>query len=386
MGMKLFDVYSLFDVTPVRAKGTRVWDDQGTEYLDLYGGHAVISVGHCHPKYAEAVTDQLGKLGFYSNSVRNPLQEELAEKIGELSGLPDYSLFLCNSGAEANENAFKLASFHTGKDRIIAFRGAFHGRTSGAVAVTDTPRIRAPFNCGHKVTFVSLNDIEAVKAEISKGDVAGVIIEGIQGVGGIKIPDDGFLQELRKVTKDAGVVLILDEVQSGYGRTGKFFAHQWAGIKPDVISMAKGMAGGFPIGGVLISPEFEAVKGMLGTTFGGNHLAMAAAIAVADIIRDENLVQNALEVGDYLKSQLLRLAAGVPGSSDASARIADVRGRGLMLGVEFEGPVGEIRKRLLFEKHIFTGVSGKNMIRLLAPLVLTKEDVDIFIKALEEVL
>ena len=382
--MRLFDVYSLFDVTPVRAKGTRVWDDQGTEYLDLYGGHAVISVGHCHPKYVSAVTDQLGKIGFYSNSVRNPLQEELAEKIGELSGLQDYSLFLCNSGAEANENALKLSSFHTGKDKVIAFKGAFHGRTSGAVAVTDNPKIRSPFNSCHNVVFLPMNDIEAVKSELAKGDVAGVIIEGIQGVGGIIIPDDGFMRDLRQATKAAGVVLILDEVQSGYGRSGKFFAHQWAGIKPDVITMAKGMAGGFPIGGVLISPEFEPVKGMLGTTFGGNHLAMAAAIAVADIIKEENLVQNALEVGEYLKSRLQLLASGL--ASPDSNRIKEVRGRGLMIGVEFDGPIAEIRRKLLFDKHIFTGVSGKNMIRLLAPLVLSKDDVDIFIKALEEVL
>ncbi len=413
--MRLFDVYSLFDVTPVRAKGTRVWDDQGTEYLDLYGGHAVISVGHCHPKYVSAVTDQLGKIGFYSNSVRNPLQEELAEKIGELSGLQDYSLFLCNSGAEANENALKLASFHTGKDKVIAFKGAFHGRTSGAVAVTDNPKIRSPFNSCHNVVFLPMNDIEAVKSELAKGDVAGVIIEGIQGVGGIIIPDDGFMRDLRQATKAAGVVLILDEVQSGYGRSGKFFAHQWAGIKPDVITMAKGMAGGFPIGGVLISPEFEPVKGMLGTTFGGNHLAMAAAIAVADIIKEENLVQNALEVGEYLKSRLQLLASGLAspdrshprlvrgrgpslamGGAERSEesglpepdanRIKEVRGRGLMIGVEFDGPIAEIRRKLLFDKHIFTGVSGKNMIRLLAPLVLSKDDVDIFIKALEEVL
>ena len=377
--MKLFDVYNLFDVTPVKGLGTRVWDDKGTEYLDLYGGHAVISVGHCHPKYVSAVTDQLGKLVLYSNSVRNPLQEELAEKIGELSGYQDYSLFLCNSGAEANENALKLASFHTGERRVLAFKGAFHGRTSGAVAVTDNPRIRAPFNSWHEVTFVGMNDIESVRDELSKGDIAAVIIEGIQGVGGIIIPDDNFMRELRVATEDAGVPLILDEVQSGYCRTGKFFAHQWAGIKPDLITMAKGMAGGFPIGGVLISPEFEPVKGMLGTTFGGNHLAMAAAIAVADIIKDENLVRNALEVGDYLKSRL-------QAPSDHQPMIKEVRGRGLMLGVEFDGPVAEIRKKLLFDKHIFTGVSGKNMIRLLAPLVLTKDDVDIFIKALEEVL
>ncbi len=414
--MKLFDVYSLFDVTPVRAKGTRVWDDKGTEYLDLYGGHAVISVGHCHPRYVAAVTEQLWKIGFYSNSVHNPLQEELAEKVGKLSGYPEYSLFLCNSGAEANENALKLASFHTGKDRVIAFKGAFHGRTSGAVAVTDNPKIRSPFNSCHKVTFLPLDDIEAVKAELAKGDVAGVIIEGIQGVGGIIIPDDDFMRDLRKATKEAGVVLILDEVQSGYGRSGKFFAHQWAGIKPDVITMAKGMAGGFPIGGVLISPEFKAVKGMLGTTFGGNHLAMAAAIAVADIIKDENLIHNALEVGDYLKSRLLLLAPGLAspdrshprlvrgrgplaervggaerseesGLSEPDAnRIKEVRGRGLMIGVEFDEPIAELRRKLLFDKHIFTGVSGKNMIRLLAPLVLSKDDVDIFVKALEEVL
>ena len=419
--MKLFDVYNLFDVTPVKGLGTRVWDDKGTEYLDLYGGHAVISVGHCHPKYVSAVTDQLGKLVLYSNSVRNPLQEELAEKIGELSGYQDYSIFLCNSGAEANENALKLASFHTGERRVLAFKGAFHGRTSGAVAVTDNPRIRAPFNSWHEVTFVGMNDIESVRDELSKGDIAAVIIEGIQGVGGIIIPDDNFMRELRVATEDAGVPLILDEVQSGYCRTGKFFAHQWAGIKPDLITMAKGMAGGFPIGGVLISPEFEPVKGMLGTTFGGNHLAMAAAIAVADIIKDEDLVSNALTVGTYLKTRLQALSDGAPASednatlgtrggtgaerseasggaerseaselpgapSDHQPMIKEVRGRGLMTGVEFDGPVAEIRKKLLFDKHIFTGVSGNNMIRLLAPLVLTKDDVDIFIKALEEVL
>lgn len=377
--MELFDVYSLFDVTPVRAKGTRIWDDKGTEYLDLYGGHAVISVGHCHPHYVETITDQLSKIGFYSNSVRNPLQVELAEKIGELSGYPDYSLFLCNSGAEANENALKLASFHTGERRVIAFKGAFHGRTSGAVAVTDNPKIRAPFNSWHEVTFVGMNDIAAVKEELSKGDIAAVIIEGIQGVGGIIIPDDDFMRSLRDVTKEAGVPLILDEVQSGCGRTGKYFAHQWTGIRPDLITMAKGMAGGFPIGGVLISPEFVPVKGMLGTTFGGNHLAMAAAIAVADIIKDENLVQNAYEVGEYLKSRLQALTS----EPDANG-IKEVRGRGLMIGVEFDGSIAELRRKLLFEKKVFTGVSGKNMIRLLAPLTLSKEDVDIFIKALEE--
>ena len=373
--MNLFDVYSLFDVTPVKAKGTRVWDDKGQEYLDFYGGHAVISIGHCHPKYIAAVTDQLNKIGFYSNSVQNPLQVRLAKKIGELSGLPDYSLFLVNSGAEANENAIKLASFHTGKDRMLAFHGAFHGRTSGAVAVTDNPKIIAPFNASQKVTFVDLNDIEAVKAELAKGDVAGVIIEGIQGIGGIRIPEDSFLRDLRKVTKEYGAVLILDEIQSGYGRTGKFFAHQWAGITPDLVTMAKGMANGFPIGGVLISPEFEATKGLLGTTFGGNYLAMSAAIAVADIFKEENIVANAAEVGEYLKRSI-----------PESPKIKEVRGRGLMLGIEFNEPVADIRKKLLYEKHIFTGVSGKNVMRLLAPLVITKADVDIFIKALKEVL
>lgn len=373
--MNLFDVYSLFDVTPVKAKGTRIWDDKGQEYLDLYGGHAVISVGHCHPKYVAAITDQLNKIGFYSNSVKNPLQVELARKIGELSGLQDYSLFLINSGAEANENALKLASFHTGKDRMITFKGAFHGRTSGAVAVTDNPKYSAPFNSHHNVTFLPLNDIEAVRTELAKGDVAGVIIEGVQGVGGIVIPDDQFMRDLRQATKEAGVVLILDEIQSGYGRSGRFFAHQWAGIKPDIVTMAKGMANGFPIGGVLISPEFEATKGMLGTTFGGNYLAMAAANAVADIFKEENLVANAFEVGEYLKNSI-----------PASPRIREVRGRGLMVGIEFNEPIAEIRGRLLYEKHIFTGVSGKNMIRLLAPLTLTKADVDIFIDALKELL
>ena len=371
----LFDVYSLFDVTPVKAKGVTIWDDKGQEYLDLYGGHAVISVGHCHPKYVAAVTDQLNKIGFYSNSVRNPLQEELAERLCELSGLEDYTLFLANSGAEANENAMKLASFHTGKDRIVAFKGAFHGRTSGAVAVTDNPKIVSPFNANHNVTFVPLNDIGAVEAELAAGDVAGVIIEGIQGVGGIRIPEDSFLRDLREVTKKYGVVLILDEVQSGCGRTGKYFSYQWSGITPDLVTMAKGLANGIPVGGVLISPEFEPVKGMLGTTFGGNYIAMAGAIAVADIIKEEHLVENAKEVGDYI-------LASIPDCP----KIKEVRGRGLMVGIEFNEPVAEIRNRLLFEKHIFTGVAGKNMVRLLAPLVITKADVDVFVKALKEVL
>jgi acetylornithine aminotransferase len=352
-----------------------VWDSNGVEYLDLYGGHAVISVGHCHPYYVKKVSEQLSRIGFYSNSVNNPLQEELAQKIGELSGLTDYTLFLDNSGAESNENALKLASFATGKDRIIAFHGSFHGRTSGAVAVTDNLNIVSPFNANHKVSFCNLNDTESVEQELKRGDVAGVIIEGIQGVGGINMPTEEFLQSLSVLTRKYGAKLILDEVQSGYGRTGKFFAHQWSGIKPDIITMAKGMGNGFPVGGVLISPEIEAKKGMLGTTFGGNYLAMAAAIAVADIIKDEELMRNAYEVGEYIKNSIPQ-----------TDKIKEVRGRGMMLGIEFNEPVAELRKKLLFEKHIFTGVAGKNMVRLLAPLTLSKAEGDEFIKALGELL
>ena len=371
--MQLFDVYSLFDVTPVKASGCTIWDDKGQEYLDLYGGHAVISVGHSHPHYVQALKDQLDKIGFYSNSVRNPLQEELAARLGEVSGYPDYSLFLDNSGAESNENALKLASFHTGKDRVIAFHGSFHGRTSGAVAVTDNPRIVSPFNAVHKVTFCNLNDSQGVEEVLRGGDVAGVIIEGIQGCGGINIPRPGFLAELRELCDKYGACLILDEVQSGYGRSGKFFAHQWDGVRADIVTMGKGIANGFPCGGILISPKFKASKGMLGTTFGGNYLAMAAALAVLDIIRDEGLVQNALEVGEYLQ-------ASIP----SSPLIKEVRGRGLMTGIEFNAPVAPIRGRLLYEKHIFTGVAGQNIIRLLAPLVLTKAQADTFIQALKE--
>lgn len=373
--MNLFDVYSLFDVTPVKALGCKVWDDKGQEYLDLYGGHAVISVGHSHPEYVKALTDQLGKIGFYSNSVINPLQAELAEKLGKASGYEDYSLFLDNSGAESNENAAKLASFHTGKDRIIAFHKSFHGRTSGAVALTDNPNIVSPFNSHHKVTFCDLNDAAGVEAELAKGDVAGVIIEGIQGCGGINLPTDNFLQTLEQLCHKYGAVLILDEVQSGYGRTGKFFAHQWAGIKPGIITMGKGIANGFPCGGILISPEFNAVKGMLGTTFGGNYLAMTAALAVLDVMESENLVENARVVGEYIKERIPQ-----------SPRIKDVRGRGLMLGIEFNEEVAPIRKDLLFNKHIFTGVAGKNMVRLLAPLCLTIEEADRFLEALNQAL
>ena len=373
--MNLFDVYSLYDVVPVKASGARVWDDKGQEYLDLYGGHAVISIGHSHPDYVAAITDQLGRIGFYSNSVVNPLQEELARKLGEASGYEDYSLFLDNSGAESNENAMKLASFHTGRDRIVAFRKSFHGRTSGAVAVTDNPKIVSPFNSHHKVSFCELEDAAGVEAELMKGDVAGVIIEGIQGCGGINVPTASFMQTLAALCRKYGTVLILDEVQSGYGRTGRFFAHQWYGIRPDIITMGKGIANGFPCGGILISPEFKAVKGMLGTTFGGNYLAMAAAISVLDVIAKENLVENALKVGEHI-------LANIP----ASDRIKEVRGKGLMIGIEFNESVAPLRKELLFEKHIFTGVAGSTMIRLLAPLGIGTEDADTCSKALKEVL
>ena len=373
--MELFDVYSLFDVTPVRAKGCTVWDDKGQEYLDLYGGHAVISVGHSHPHYVEALKAQLDKIGFYSNSVRNPLQEELARRIGEAAGYEDYALFLDNSGAESNENAAKLASFHTGKDRIIAFRRSFHGRTSGAVALTDNPAIVSPFNAHHRVTFLDLNDGDAVAEELMKRDVAAVIVEGIQGCGGIHVPTQGFLQTLSRLCRQYGAALILDEVQSGYGRTGKFFAHQWAGIRPDIITLGKGIANGFPCGGILIAPQGQARKGMLGTTFGGNYLACAAALAVLDIIEEEHLVDNAREVGEYLKSQL-----------PESPRIKEVRGKGLMLGIEFDESVAPLRKALLYDKHIFTGVAGSNMIRLLAPLCLTRDEADRFLTAFSEVL
>lgn len=373
--MKLFDVYSLFDVVPVRAKGCQVWDDKGTEYLDLYGGHAVISIGHSHPRYIKAITDQLNNIAFYSNSVINPLQSTLAQKIGELSGLTDYSLFVCNSGAEANENCLKLASFHTGRSKVVAFRHSFHGRTSGAVAVTDNPKINSPFNLQHQVLWAELNNIASVAQYVEKDDIAAVIIEGIQGCGGINIPDNKFLQDLQTLCHAHGTVLILDEIQSGYGRTGTFFAHQAAGIKPDVISMAKGIANGFPVGAVLISPKFKAVKGMLGTTFGGNYLGMAAAIAVADIYRDEHLEQNSATIGKYLLDNMPK-----------SSRIKDVRGRGLMIGIEFNEPVSPIRQKLLYERHIFTGVAGQNMVRILPPLCLSKEQADHFLNAFAEVL
>ena len=373
--MKLFDVYPLFDLEIVSGKGCYTYDSHGTEYLDLYGGHAVISIGHSHPYYVNRITEQAKKLVFYSNSVVNSLQQQLADKLGALSGYDDYSLFLINSGAEANENALKLASFHTGKKKVIAFAHSFHGRTSAAVKVTDNPRIVAPINDTFEVAFLPLNDMARVEQELAAGDVCAVIIEGIQGVGGIQIPEVQFLQELREACSRHHVVLILDEVQSGYGRTGKFFAHQYAGIRPDLITVAKGMGNGFPIGGVLIRPRFTPVYGMLGTTFGGNHLACTAACAVLDVMRDEHLVDNAARVGQYLIDRLREIP-----------QIKEVRGKGLMIGLEFDQPVKELRNRLLFEQHVFTGASGTHVIRLLPPLSLSQEQADCFIGKLKTIL
>lgn len=373
--MRLYDVYPLFDVNIVKGEGCRVWDDKGTEYLDLYGGHAVISIGHAHPGYVKAISDQVATLGFYSNSVINTLQQRVAEKLGRISGYEDYNLFFINSGAEANENALKLSSFKNGKKRVIAFKKAFHGRTSLAVEVTDNPKIIAPINANGHTTYLPLGDIEGVRNEIAKGDVTAVIIEGIQGVGGIQIPGTEFLQELQKVCNETGTTLILDEIQSGCGRSGKFFAHQWAGIKPDMITQAKGIGNGFPVGVVLISPKFEAVYGELGTTFGGNHLACAATEAVLDTMESEKVLENVNRVGKYLMTELQKLEG-----------IEEVRGRGLMIGIEFKEPIKEIRRRLLFEEHVFTGVSGTNVIRLLPPLTLTMEEAQEFITRFRRVL
>ena len=373
--MKLFDVYPLFDINIVRGKGCHVWDAKGEEYLDLYGGHAVISIGHAHPHYVEAIAKQVATLGFYSNSVINKLQQDVADRLGAISGYDDYQLFLINSGAEANENALKLASFHTGRTRVVSFAKAFHGRTSLAVEVTDNPKIIAPINDNGHVTYLPLNDTEAMKAELAKGDVCAVIIEGIQGVGGIQVPTNEFMQALRRACDDYGTVLILDEIQSGYGRSGKFFAHQYAGIRPDMITVAKGIGNGFPMGGVLISTKFKPVYGQLGTTFGGNHLACAAATAVLDVMKEEGLVENAAKVGAYLLEELKGFSA-----------IKEVRGRGLMIGLEFAEPIKELRSRLLFEQKVFTGVSGTNVIRLLPPLCLSMSEADDFLSRLHKVI
>lgn len=373
--MTLFNVYSLYPVEPVRGKGCFVYDAAGAEYLDLYGGHAVISIGHAQPDYVKAISEQAARLGFYSNSVENSLQTALAEKLGRASGYGDYSLFLCNSGAEANENALKLASFQTGRAKVLAFSKAFHGRTSGAVAATDNPSIRSPFNGTPNVEFAPLNDLEAARAKLATREFAAVIIEGIQGVSGIHCPTDEFLRGLRAAATETGSQLVLDEIQSGYGRTGRFFAHQWAGIRPDLITMAKGMGNGFPIGGVLIAPHFEARPGLLGTTFGGSHLACAAAIAVLDVMEREKLVENAADTGEYLLGEL-RKADGPK----------EIRGRGLMIGIEIDGSGAEFRKKLLFGKHVFTGGAGASTVRLLPALCLTRELADRFLDAFDATL
>ena len=373
--MKLFDVYPLFDVNIVQGKGCHVWDDKGQEYLDLYGGHAVISIGHAHPHYVEAISKQVAKLGFYSHSVINKLQQEVADRLGAMCGYDDYQLFLINSGAEANENALKLASFYNGRTRVISFAKAFHGRTSLAVEVTNNPKIIAPINDNGHVTYLPLNDTDSMKAELAKGDVCAVIIEGIQGVGGIQLPTNEFMQALRQACDENNTVLILDEIQSGYGRSGKFFAHQYAGIRPDLITVAKGIGNGFPMAGVLISPKFTPVYGQLGTTFGGNHLACAAAIAVLDVMKEENLIENAAHVGSHLIEELKKFP-----------QIKEVRGLGLMIGMEFAEPIKELRQRLLFEQKVFTGVSGTNVIRLLPPLCLSMTEADEFLSRLNNVL
>ena len=375
--MNLFDVYPLFDITPVRAEGVYVFTEDDTRYLDLYGGHAVISIGHGHPHYVKALTEQLQRIGFYSNSVHVPIQQQLATALGELSGYPDYDLFLINSGAEANENAIKLASFRTGRRKVIAFKDSFHGRTAAAVNVTDNSKLSAPVNQSNfPVEFIDLNDIEAVEKALKSKDVCAVIIEGIQGVGGLNSPTPQFLQELASLCKQYGTMLILDEIQSGYGRTGTFFAHQAAGIRPDLITIAKGMGNGFPVGGVLISPEFEAKHGMLGTTFGGNHLACAAALAVLDVLKEEKLMDNAETVGQQLKDALQEIP-----------QITTIKGRGLMLGIGFDSPSKPIRDQLLYEHHIFTGASSDpTQIRILPPLSITWNEVAPFISALKTIL
>ncbi len=367
--MDLFNVYPLYDIEPVRGQGSYIWDSNGTKYLDLYGGHAVISIGHTHPHYVQKLTEQLHKLSFYSNSVQIPLQEELADKLGKLSGYEDYHLFLANSGAEANENALKLASFYNGRKKVIAFQKSFHGRTAGAVAVTDNPSIVAPINYKEHVQFIPFNDVAALENAMNE-EICAVIVEGIQGVGGIHVTSGEFLQKARELCDKFGAVLIIDSVQCGYGRSGKFFSHQHYNVQPDLITTAKGMGNGFPIGGVLIHPKFKATHGMLGTTFGGNHLACVAGIAVLDVMKQENLIENAATVGSYLTEHV----KGLPG-------VKEVRGRGLMIGIETEAPIDVVRKKLLFDHHIFTGYAGKHTLRLLPSLALTTKEVDEFIEA-----
>lgn len=376
--MTLFPVYPLFDINIVKGKGCHVWDDKGQEYLDLYGGHAVISIGHCHPHYVEMLTKQLNTLGFYSNSVINTLQSQLAERLGQVCGYPDYQLFLINSGAEANENALKLASFHTGRKRVLAAGKAFHGRTSLAVEATDNPKIVAPVNSNSHVTFLPLNDLAAFEAELGKGDVAAVIVECIQGVGGIRMATAEFMQGLRKACDKTGTVLICDEIQCGYGRSGKFFAHQHLGVKPDIITCAKGIGNGFPMGAVIISPKFEAVYGMLGTTFGGNHLACTAALAVLDVIEQEQLVDNAAKVGAYLMEELKKL-------QQTDAHIVDVRGEGLMIGIEYDQPIKALRNALVHDEHVFTGAASTNILRLLPPLTLSLDEAKLAVEHIKRV-
>lgn len=376
--MTLFPVYPLFDINIVKGKGCHVWDDKGQEYLDLYGGHAVISIGHCHPHYVDMLTKQLNTLGFYSNSVINTLQSQLAERLGQVCGYPDYQLFLINSGAEANENALKLASFHTGRKRVLAAGKAFHGRTSLAVEATDNPKIVAPVNNNGHVTFLPLNDLAAFEAELSKGDVAAVIVECIQGVGGIRMATAEFMQGLRKACDKTGTVLICDEIQCGYGRSGKFFAHQHLGVKPDIITCAKGIGNGFPMGAVIISPKFEAVYGMLGTTFGGNHLACTAALAVLDVIEHEQLVNNAAKVGAYLMEELKKL-------QQTDAHFVDVRGEGLMIGIEYDQPIKALRNALVHDEHVFTGAASTNILRLLPPLTLSLDEAKLAVEHIKRV-
>ena len=374
--MELFDVYPLFDINIVKGKDCSVWDDKGQEYLDLYGGHAVISIGHCHPHYVEALARQAAELGFYSNSVVNMLQRRLAERLGKACGYDDYQLFLVNSGAEANENALKLASFKTGRTRILSAAKAFHGRTSLAVEATDNAKIIAPVNANGHVTYLPLNDLAAWEAELAKGDVCACIIECIQGVGGIRMASEEFAQGLQAACKRHGAVLVCDEIQCGYGRLGRFFAHQWLGIRPDLITVAKGIANGFPMGAVLISPDFKPEYGQLGTTFGGNHMACAAALAVLDVMESNRLVDNARETGGYLMAQLRGLMA-------EEKRITDVRGRGLMIGIDLDMPHKELRRHLVYSEHCFTGCASTNILRLLPPLTFTKAMADDFILRLK---